>query len=343
MGIVGAGIAGLAAARALAERGFEPRVFEKSRGLGGRAATRRIGDLGFDHGAQYFTVRSPGFARVLEPLLPAGEVARWEPRLTRLGDPGAGEPVPQRERYVGVPGMSTLGRALATGVPVTRGTRVAALRSVRGGGWEPVAEDGAPLGRFGAMLVTCPPPQSAELLRPLSPGLAAACDAATMLPCWAVMAAFDAPPDVHFDAAFVAGGPLAWLARDSSKPGRTQAPDCWTLHASASWSAVHLEAEGGVVARSLLESFFDVAGTRPRDPVRLQAHRWRYARAEPGVAGRDSADAGARRDLVDAGARLALAGDWTRGNRLEDAWLSGVEAAEAIAQLFLEADEVVGS
>ena len=54
--VIGAGISGLFAARTLADRGLNVKVFDKGRGLGGRMSTRRVdGKSCFDHGAQYFT------------------------------------------------------------------------------------------------------------------------------------------------------------------------------------------------------------------------------------------------------------------------------------------------
>jgi renalase len=50
--IVGAGIAGLAAATDLHAAGRTVLVVDKGRGVGGRLASRRIGAATFDHGAQ---------------------------------------------------------------------------------------------------------------------------------------------------------------------------------------------------------------------------------------------------------------------------------------------------
>lgn len=51
--VVGAGLTGLLLARGLKALGKDCLILEKSRGVGGRIATRRIDDLGFDHGAPY--------------------------------------------------------------------------------------------------------------------------------------------------------------------------------------------------------------------------------------------------------------------------------------------------
>ena len=73
--VIGAGIAGVAGARALADAGHQVRVFEKSRSPGGRMATRRTVHGSFDHGAQYFTVRDPGFQCTVQAWVAGGIAA----------------------------------------------------------------------------------------------------------------------------------------------------------------------------------------------------------------------------------------------------------------------------
>ena len=53
--IIGAGLSGLSAAQTLVRSGRSVLVVDKGRGVGGRLATRRIGDATLDHGAQFFT------------------------------------------------------------------------------------------------------------------------------------------------------------------------------------------------------------------------------------------------------------------------------------------------
>ena len=53
--IIGAGLTGLFLGKLLKDKGQEVLILEKSRGLGGRVATRRIDQLGLDHGAAFLT------------------------------------------------------------------------------------------------------------------------------------------------------------------------------------------------------------------------------------------------------------------------------------------------
>jgi renalase len=89
--VVGAGMAGLACARALADAGIAVVCIDKSRGPSGRLATRRADGWQFDHGAQYFTARDPGFRAQVHEWLQAGVAARWAPRLVAF-DHASGPP-----------------------------------------------------------------------------------------------------------------------------------------------------------------------------------------------------------------------------------------------------------
>ena len=101
--IIGAGIAGLTLARRLTDGGRDVVVFDKSRGVGGRAATRRARGMCIDHGAQYFAARDDGFCKEVSGWEQRGIIERWP---TCFDD---GE-----VRYRGVDGMSAVCRALAS-------------------------------------------------------------------------------------------------------------------------------------------------------------------------------------------------------------------------------------
>lgn len=89
------------------------------------------------------------------------------------------------------------------------------------------------------MLLALPAPQAATLLGPLAPDLSELARSSTMRGSWAMMLRFAAQVALPFDAAFVNTGPLRWIARNSSKPGR-HGLETWLLHASAAWSETHI-------------------------------------------------------------------------------------------------------
>ena len=148
--IIGAGMAGLTCARRLVGAGYTPLVLDKGRGIGGRMATRRVtlaaGEVSFDHGAQYLTARELGFSEALHDLGPA--CARWDD----------GRVVP---RLVGVPGMSSLPRAMAAGLNVQPDRQVTTVRAVSGG-WE--LDIGLARIETRHLVITVPAPQAAALL-----------------------------------------------------------------------------------------------------------------------------------------------------------------------------------
>ena len=69
--IIGAGLSGLALASRLSDK-FDITLFDKSHSVGGRMSTRRRDGYSFDHGAQYFSVKSDEFRAFLEPYMEKG-------------------------------------------------------------------------------------------------------------------------------------------------------------------------------------------------------------------------------------------------------------------------------
>ena len=99
--IVGAGVAGLAAARALDTQKYM--IFEKSRGPGGRLASKRVDDLRVDIGAQFFTAREPRFQEIVSDAVDAGFVERWKPRMGTFINGHAIASPDSEVRFVGPP------------------------------------------------------------------------------------------------------------------------------------------------------------------------------------------------------------------------------------------------
>lgn len=318
--IIGAGISGLICARRLGSQ-FKVQLFDKSRGVSGRMATRRTGqdEVSFDHGAQYFTIRSNQVTSMLEAWIDDGIVALWRGNVSvlRPGFNTQREPTP---RYVAMPGMNSLGKHLAKFLPIETNTRIdKATHS--SDGWTLTTTEGAKHGPYDYLVCTAPPEQTLGIIGKASPFTSTLANQ-KFDPCWATMIHFAHPVPVSYDAAFVHENPLRWICRNNSKPARDPDKECWVLHASPEWSKAHLEESPEQVTPQLLKAFATAIGQQLGEIQNVTSHRWRYsAPADPLEQGH----------LWDAELKLGIAGDWCSGARVEGAILSGLGLAQKIA------------
>ncbi len=257
--VVGAGISGLSYARTLADHGLPVTVFEKSRGVGGRMATRRSDNgAAFDHGAQYFTVRDERFQNCVDSWQHAGLVQRWTGRIVSLHDQNKDQDKSSTARFVACPGMNAICRHLAENLDVRTNTRVAPPTRCQGK-WLVSDETGSELGRYDVVIVSAPAPQAGELLQG-SHDLASRASSVRIAGCWALLVQFPARIDLDGDGAFVRDSALSWIARNSSKPGRNPDVETWILHASADWTQCRLEESSEAIQERLLDAFWDATG-----------------------------------------------------------------------------------
>ncbi len=330
--VIGAGMAGIACARTLMQAGHRVSVFEKSRGPGGRMATRRSEFGGFDHGTQYFTVRDNRFKRALETA--GSALARWQISTVRIMDEAgrvATASGPDTEpHWVAAPGMNALPRLWAEPLGdihlETRVTRIEAdrLSSRR---WQlqtegPGAQTQVHAG-FDAVMLALPSVQAAALLRAsqLGADIQQQLQTVQVAPCWTLMLAFPqacGPLGPTWHAARSSHHRIAWLARETSKPGRGTI-ERWTVQASPAWSERHLEDDEERVKAKLLRAFTEITGIRA-EPGHAQVHRWRYAQTMQAL----GTSHVWHRQLG-----LGLCGDWCLGRRVEDAFISGLDLALA--------------
>lgn len=318
--IIGAGLSGLSAANALHAAGYRVQLFDKSRGSGGRMSSKRsdFGDL--DLGAQYFTARDADFSQAVRHWQQQGWIAQWSPRLYQFRA-GALTPSPDHQpRWVGTPRMSALTRNLLAGLSARFECRICEI--FRGDQyWQLLDADGHLHGPFSHVLVATPAAQASALLA-AAPALAAQAASTPMEPVWAVALGFGHALATPVEACFVQDNPLAWIARNASKPAR-RTPDSWVLHASSQWTREHLDLPVNNVIEQLTTAFESVLG-QPLPPADAGlAQRWLYARP---------AHQQDFRTLSDPALGLFACGDWCLAGRVEGAWLSGQEAARQIIQ-----------
>lgn len=317
--VIGAGIAGLMAARLLQEQGIGVTILDKGRGVGGRMATRRIGKAVFDHGAQFFTARDPGFQTLISLWRTAGVAAEWcrgfatqEGSIQEDGHP----------RYRGAPGMTAVPKYLARGLQVFLEHRVVSIEA-QGTQWT-VRTDNGTICTADALLLTAPVPQSVAMLNAggttLLPNARADLEKICYDPCIALMvqpeeSCLPAPGGMQ-----LSGEPISWIG-DNHQKGISPCPAV-TIHAGPEFSRTHWASEESALVPVLLS----MASSWLSEPITdIQVHRWRYAK--PTVLHPDACLS------FSYPLPLAFAGDAFGAPRVEGAALSGLAAAQALLNL----------
>lgn len=324
--VVGAGMAGATCARHLNDAGFEVQVFDKSRGVGGRMATRRTEWLdatstprpvAFDHGAPGFSAQGHDFAEVAAQLSRDGLVARWTPRLGT----GSYAPLEAAALWVAQPDMPAVCRGLLAGVPLATNCPVDALH--RGPeGWVLSSGESALDGVFDAVILAIPGPQAARLLEPHEPQWAQRAAALPMRPTWTLMGVTDEPrAGEAFDLAWPASGVLACIVRNDAKPGRQATPGLahWVVHATSGFSEAHLDASAPEVQRALQGALTRWLG-QTLTWHHAVAHRWRHASVPRAP---HAAQPTSQRCWWSSSLGLGVCGDGLGGAGVEGAWVSG--------------------
>jgi renalase len=314
--LIGAGMAGLTAARKLTEHGHTVTILDKGRGVGGRLATRRIDQSRLDHGAQYFTAKSLHFQSLIEELLREG-VARIWPLLDDINAP---------LHYIGVDGMSAIAKYMAQSLNVITGERIVRIEKIRleeNHGWRTVCESGNTF-EANNLLITIPAPQTLTLLHDSNIGPdevdVSAMQAIQYSPCIAVMAVLNKPSHIPSPGATrPTQSPIAWVA-DNHQKGVSPDQAAITIQAGMAFSKAHFEDDQMAVGRALLDQLTDLIP--PADIITYQVHRWRYSLAEirhPELFLKANTPA-----------PLLFGGDGFGPGNVEGAFLSGWEMAEAV-------------
>lgn len=310
--IIGAGMAGLAAARTLRDTGATVTVFEKSRGPGGRAATRRRNGFVWDTGATSVYPRGRTLGRVmLEELSTEGlvklreGVALHKNLVVRRGDPGR-----NGDRYCYQDGINTLGKRLAENLDVRLEQGV--MQLAQEGTRYRVRDE-----LFDGVIITCPIPQASTLLWSLNESRAMA--NSRYRACISVLLGYENPlPETPYFALLDPDQthPLTWLSLESNKcPGRSpsvvaQMNRTFSQREYTQPDQDLVDLVSGYVAELFGEPF--------RRPAAADVMRWKYSQPE---------------SLVDfhvanpPGSRVVVTGDGFFGGRLEDAYEGGIEAA----------------
>lgn len=318
--IIGAGMSGLTIAKELNEHA-KVVVFEKSRGIGGRMSTRYSENFSFDHGTQYFTVRTTAFQKFLNPYFKSGNVDNWMGDIINLE---AGKKVRKHiyseDHLVATPNMNSLCKSMSTDIDVRTNVEVAPVINRYNGLWILQDKEGNQLGEYDWVISTAPPAQTIKLLKVALPDNSILHNS-YMEGCFSLMIGSNNPWDQKWIAAKVHNNPIQWISINSTKPFRNKLCTSVVVHSSNEWAEKHLNDEIGEVQSFLLTQFEELTGIKCSNYDYLSTHLWRYAiskvTTKPGV-------------FIDDFQQVAATGDWVSTSRIEDVWLNANNLAEDI-------------
>ncbi len=339
--IIGAGIAGLTIAQSLKKAGYSVIVLEKSRGVGGRCATRRVAGERVDHGVRYLEPTGEAVQSLIKQLKVNTDLKLWLDTVYEIRSNQLVAQISSLPRYITPNGMNAVGKFLAEGLEIQLSRRVTHLTVTPEQTWQLTLEVPNAKPQFlqtKSVVIAIPAPQALMLLEPLSSQIPAdflnAVRSVDYHPCLTVMAGYPKENLAELSArnpawqavTFPEDDILDWVGLDSSKRMHLQAP-IFVIQSSAKFAQQHLETTDlEPVGQTLLNQTATALMPWLNQPEWMQVHRWRYAFCCTPL---QTLYLSAKIPLP-----LVCAGDWCGGNQIESALISGKAAADEIIHLF---------
>ena len=316
--IIGAGLAGLTCANMLKEK-YEIVIFEKSRGVGGRMATRYKDDWEFDHGAQYFSAKTPEFQKFLAIPIKEKIIARWDAKFVEFD---FDKVVFKRNwnqdypHFTSQPKMSSLAKFLSQNLEVKLQTKITKLIK-NNEKWNLIDENENSYFGFDLLILAIPSPQVLEIIPP-NFSLLKEVKNIKMLGCFSLMLGFNKSLELGFEAALVKNSKISWIAVNNSKPGRKSAFSL-LVNSSNVYAQENIEKDLELIKKDLIKELSLITKADFNQAHHIDIHRWRYA---------NSSKINDKKFFFDQNLNIAVCGDWCIEGRIEAAFLSGYSLAK---------------
>ncbi|AKG22567.1 NAD(P)/FAD-dependent oxidoreductase [Calothrix sp. 336/3] len=327
--IIGAGMAGLICAQQLQQAGYSVQVIEKSRGLGGRMATRRLHQTWADHGASYIKPQDKLLQDLVDLLCQQQILEVWTDIVHEFPN-GVSSPAP---RYTAPLGMSAIAKFLSHNLDIRLNQRVTHITLTSQGNWQITTEANDTFISTKAVIFAIPAPQILPILQPLQTDLLGMdfwhhLSSVDFYPSISVMAGYSSQSQPLPDwkaMKFSQDNTLAWIGLDSSKRPQPQQPH-FVIQSSVDFAKTYLDA---LDLQPVGQKILSYAANKLQlpwlnHPEWMQVHRWRYA--FPKHPWQNSCLSAATPSP------LICCGDWCGGNLIEAAFLSGIAAAATVNQ-----------
>ncbi len=354
--IVGAGMAGLICARELHAAGRDVVVIDKSRGLGGRLATRRLGETHADHGVCYLKPKGDRFLALIQSLVAQGLLTVWTDRLHQLSAAGLKLDSASQPRYAAPQGATAIAKELAKDLNLVLNQQIQGIRPIETG-WQLTSQNPAFELTADRVILAIPAPQALPLVEDSANAeFVEQIKSVQFAPCLTAIGVypkradalanrpptpnsggaepkslFQSPPELGDlgglrGVTCVGDEMLGWIGFESTKQVNPE-QTTMIIQSNATFAAEQFDSTdlNGVAQRMCDRAAAVLTMPWIAEPELLQLHRWKYAFAINPIESRFLSATTA--------SPLYCIGDWCGGDRVESAFLSGLAMAEQCGRL----------
>jgi renalase len=326
--VIGAGIAGLTCARKLQQGGKSVVLIDKSRGLGGRLATRRLASTHADHGVCYLQAKGDRFGQWIDELVSTGILRVWTTGIHRLAADGSLQSPTKSANYYAAPlGANSIAKYLGRDLEIIGDKLITTIDPINNG-WRLSSKDPEFSLTAAQVVIATPPAQALNIAREsIDPDCIQQLASVQFSRSITAIAVYP-PTDQTAAAAIPWQGiqcidhpTLAWIGLDSSKQLNPTQP-VLVIQSSAAFAEQYFDdSDLAIVGQKLIDAIVPLIPTLTA-PELVQVHRWGYAFAQNPLSDRFL--------TAQTATPLYFGGDWCGGNRVESAYLSGMAIADRI-------------
>jgi renalase len=320
--IIGAGISGIVLADKLAASN-EVTVFDKSRGIGGRMATKRTDDYQFDHGAQFFTAKSEEFKEFCHKAKQENIIEDWQCRFVEI----VGNNIdlkPQfknHPHFVAKPQMNNLCKYIGKDLNILLNQQIESI-NFDNQKWSFKTTNNKIFENFDYLFLAIPSHQAIKLI-PKNFKYFDLVANIKMSSCFTLMLGFKDGLEMDFDAALVTESIISWISINNSKPERPKGFSL-VINSSNEWADKNIEKDLEVVKKEMIATLRKIIAFDIDDIDCQNIHRWKYANAKSRQG---------EKSLFDSNLNLGICGDWLSCGRVENAFLSGLDQFQKLKSL----------
>ena len=310
--VIGAGMCGISCANYLQKNGFGVTVFEKSRGIGGRMASRRINEqVSVDHGAQYIKPYSKNFLHFLEETVRAGFASSWYPL-------GMEKNYTQEKKiFVGTPRMNSILKNSFKNLEINFSSKINKILS-NFNKWKLVIEGIEYQKEFDIVVFAIPFHQISEIIDDAWSAVKKI-SKVKMSPCWTLMLltknklSFSGYEKLDNEK-------ISSITFDTSKPQRNKKFNSYIIHSNPNWSERHISYDQNKIEEMLI-NILTKDFEQDLNIEFIKAHRWLYAQ---------TTDPLGKPFIKNENNSLYAGGDWCLGANVESSFTRCFEIGKSI-------------